>query len=69
MKKIKKAYLIGIKGVAMTALAVILKEKGYQVTGSDKPEQFATDIILNKHKIPVKVGFLRNNLLQVFCVY
>jgi UDP-N-acetylmuramate--alanine ligase len=62
MKKIKKAYLIGIKGVAMTALAVILKEKGYQVTGSDKPEQFATDIILNKHKIPVKVGFLRNNL-------
>lgn len=46
----------------MTALAVILKEKGYHVTGSDTPEQFATDLILNKYKIPIKLGFRRENI-------
>jgi len=40
-------YLIGIKGVGMTALAQILKSEGHNVTGSDVSEKFFTDKILN----------------------
>jgi len=58
----KTAYLVGIKGVAMTALAVYLKEKGFSVTGSDVPEEFVTDEILKKNKIPVKKGFSPENI-------
>ena len=55
--KNKSAYLIGIKGVAMTALAVYLKQAGYSVTGSDVADEFHTDKILEQHKIPFKLGF------------
>jgi len=37
---IKKAYLIGIKGVGMTALAQILKSLQIEVIGSDTQEKF-----------------------------
>ncbi|OGG18041.1 UDP-N-acetylmuramate--L-alanine ligase [Candidatus Gottesmanbacteria bacterium RIFCSPHIGHO2_02_FULL_39_14] len=52
-----KAHLVGIKGVAMTALAVYLKEKGYLVTGSDVEEKFSTDPILDQIGIRVLHGF------------
>ena len=58
----KNAYLIGIKGVAMTALAVYLKEKGWQVTGSDVSEVFYTDRILTANKIKILEGFKADNL-------
>jgi UDP-N-acetylmuramate: L-alanyl-gamma-D-glutamyl-meso-diaminopimelate ligase len=35
-EKNKSAYLIGICGAGMSALAVLLKEAGYKVTGSDE---------------------------------
>src|SRR4030042_3564744 len=54
---IKKAYLVGIKGNGMTSLAVYLKEKGYEVTGSDVEEKFPTDIILNQNHIQIIKGF------------
>ncbi len=58
----KKAYLIGIKGIAMTALAVFLKEKGYFVTGSDVSDVFPTDEVLTKQNIAVKTGFDPKNI-------
>lgn len=58
----KSAYLVGIKGVGMTALALYLKEKGYEVTGSDTTDVFATDSILAQFGIKVKKGFLRENI-------
>ncbi len=59
---IKKAYLIGIKGVGMTALAEILKELGIEVIGSDTKEKFFTDEILKKEKIKFYEEFNKNNL-------
>ena len=61
-KKTKRAYLVGIKGIAMTGLAVYLKEKGYFVAGSDVRDTFPTDEILNKYSIPVLKGFHPGNL-------
>lgn len=61
MKK-KTAYLVGIKGVAMTSLAVYLAEKGYEVTGSDVEDIFPTDKILKENNIKIKKGFSEKNI-------
>ncbi len=58
----KSAYLIGIKGVAMTALATYLHQKGYEVSGSDVEEEFQTDIVLQEQGILVKIGFQPANV-------
>ena len=50
-KNIKKIYLIGIKGTGMSSLAVMLKNLGYKVTGSDTKEKFFTESQLKKNKI------------------
>ncbi len=60
--KAKKVYLIGIKGVGMTALAEILKNLGIKVVGSDTKEKFFTDEVLKRKKIKFYEGFKEKNL-------
>lgn len=55
--KTKLAHLVGIKGVAMAALAIYLVESGYRVTGSDVSDEFPTDAELQKIGISVLTGF------------
>lgn len=50
-------HFVGIKGVAMTALAVYAKEYGYTVSGSDVNDQFPTDEILDQANIVPQIGF------------
>jgi UDP-N-acetylmuramate--alanine ligase len=57
LSKIKKIYMIGIKGVGMTMLAQFLVSQGYEVTGSDTAEIFMTDQVLAKFGIKVNQGF------------
>jgi len=57
-----RVHLVGIKGVAMTALAQILKARGLIVTGSDGPAQFFTDAILKKLKIKYAQEFSPKNI-------
>lgn len=59
---VKKIHIVGIKGVAMTGLAVIFKKMGKQVVGSDVSEGFITDPILKKHQIKVVKGFKKANI-------
>lgn len=63
-QKGQKVHLIGIKGVFMTALAGILKEKGLHVTGSDGPAKFFTDKVLVKHGIVFNEQFASENIPQ-----
>ncbi len=51
------AHFVGIKGVAMTSLAIIAQEMGIQVTGSDTTEVFPTDAILKRFGITYMHGF------------
>ena len=44
-------HFIGIKGTGMSALAVILKNLGYEVCGSDVPKHFFTESELIKNNI------------------
>jgi UDP-N-acetylmuramate--alanine ligase len=59
---IKKIYFIGIKGVAMSGLAVICQQRGLAVFGSDVPHSFITDKILSDHNIKVFSDFSPDNL-------
>lgn len=58
----KQAYLIGIKGVGMAALAVYLKQAGYDVTGSDVADKFVTDELLEKNAIAFFNSFDGKNI-------
>ena len=58
----KKIYFIGIKGVAMSGLAVICKDRGLEVSGSDVPEKFITDKILISKGIDYFENFSVDNL-------
>lgn len=57
MKKKLHIHFVGIKGVGMTPLALIAKEAGFTVTGSDVDGEFITDAALKKTKITPFVGF------------
>lgn len=62
LNEIKKAYLIGIKGSGMTAVAEILKARGIIVSGSDTKEKFFTDEILEKNRISFTEEFRADNV-------
>lgn len=49
----EKIHFIGIKGVGMAALAILLKERGNKVTGSDVEETFVTEKTLAQAGIEV----------------
>ncbi len=57
MSKIKRIHFVGIKGVGVTPLAIIAKEAGITVTGSDVGEEFITDKALSQVGIVPLVGF------------
>lgn len=57
VNKSKRIYFVGIKGVAMAALAIWAKEAGKTVAGGDVMEEFPTDEELKKAGIVVHDGF------------
>lgn len=61
----KRIHFVGIKGVGMTSLAIIAKQAGNIVSGSDVSESFITDDILKKHGIDVKTGFDPERVVDV----
>ncbi|OPX19237.1 MAG: UDP-N-acetylmuramate:L-alanyl-gamma-D-glutamyl-meso-diaminopimelate ligase [Desulfobacca sp. 4484_104] len=55
-------HLVGICGTGMAALAGILKEQGYQVTGSDEHPYPPMSTFLENLRIPVLAGYSPDNL-------
>ncbi len=62
LNKIRKIYMIGIKGVGMTMLAQYLSENGIEIIGSDTEEKFMTDEVLGNVGINVIEKFDKNNI-------
>jgi UDP-N-acetylmuramate--alanine ligase len=52
-----RIHLVGIKGTGMAALAEILVDRGAELSGSDSPETFYTDRILQRLGIPYEESF------------
>lgn len=44
---VKKVFLIGIGGIGMSALAIILKNRGFEVSGSDRSSSKTTENLKN----------------------
>ncbi len=65
MEKVKSIHFVGIKGVGMAPLAIIAKEAGIKVTGSDIGEEFITDEVLQKVGVIPFVGFLKEHVGSV----
>jgi UDP-N-acetylmuramate--alanine ligase len=61
-------YLVGIKGVAMTALANCLHDAGKQIRGSDVAEDFVTLNQLQAINCPIDTSFEPNLINQSECV-
>ena len=62
---IRNIYLIAICGTGMTALAGMLKESGYDVTGSDKNVYPPMSTFLDKLGIKVNIGYDERHLVPV----
>lgn len=60
--KIKRIHFVGIKGVGMTPLAIIAKEAGITITGSDIADEFITDATLSAAGIKPLIGFAKEHL-------
>lgn len=61
-------YLVGIKGVAMTALTELLLDAGKTVTGCDLAEKFVTQKILDTLQIKIDTGFQHQINSSIDCV-
>lgn len=57
-----RVHFVGIKGVGQTALAIIAKEAGFKVTGSDIGEEFITSVCLEKAGIEPINNFSPDNI-------
>ncbi len=57
----KRLHFIGIGGCSMNGLAMILRSKGYIVTGSDRSKSSYTDRLVQK-EIPVVIGHSADNV-------
>lgn len=64
LTKIKSIHFVGIKGVAMAALAIVAKEMGKKVSGSDVAEEFPTDPVLHRFGIVYHKGFKSKHIPQ-----
>jgi len=64
----KHYYLVGIKGVAMTAMATCLLDVGKKISGSDVEGEFVTQPILNKNQIQIDVGFENELSKEIDCL-
>ncbi len=54
MNKPKTVYFVGIKGVALSSLAEVLHDAGWQIHGSDVADDFITQPILNRLHVLVE---------------
>lgn len=64
LQKAQNIYLVGIKGVGMTALAIILKKMGKTISGSDSTEIFITDSVLADNGIKYNAGFDATHIID-----
>ncbi len=56
-------HFIGIKGVGMSALAIVAKGMGYKVTGSDVAEEFITDSSLTEAGVEIQPSFVASHII------
>ena len=61
-KNIKNIYIAAICGTGMASLAGLLKEAGFNVTGSDSSIYPPMSLLLEKNEITIKPGYKKENI-------
>ncbi|MCL5774688.1 MAG: UDP-N-acetylmuramate--L-alanine ligase [Patescibacteria group bacterium] len=60
---VKTIYFIGIGGIAMSGVACLAKQRGYEVSGSDSKEVYdPAKAVLDKHGITYALGYSANHV-------
>ena len=59
---VRSVHFVGICGTAMASVASAMREKGFQVTGSDQSVYPPMSTVLAEQKIEVKNGYAERNL-------
>ena len=59
---VRRVYLIGICGTAMASLAGMLRQRGYEVAGSDEHVYPPMSTYLERLRIPVLEGYTKEHL-------
>ena len=67
LKPGKRVHMVGIGGVSMRPLALVLKDRGITVTGSDMNSSGSTEELL-RHGIPVAIGHRGENIEGAECI-
>jgi UDP-N-acetylmuramate--alanine ligase len=62
LDKSNDVFIIGIKGAAMSNLAIIMSQMGKKVSGCDEGDEFITDNAIKSTGITVFTGFEEKNL-------
>ncbi len=62
LASVRRVHLIAISGVAMASLAGMLRSRGLEVTGSDQNVYPPMSTLLERLRIPVRLGFRAENL-------
>jgi UDP-N-acetylmuramate: L-alanyl-gamma-D-glutamyl-meso-diaminopimelate ligase len=62
LEKVRRVHFIGICGTAMASLAAMLKDRGYEVSGSDESVYPPMSGFLARKEIPVIEGYSLRNL-------
>jgi len=63
LSTIKNIHLIGIGGIGMSGLALLLREKGFNVAGSDVVESYITKM-LKERGIKIYIGHRQENVAK-----
>src|SRR3989344_1249071 len=61
-KRVKKVHLIGISGKGMSALAIMMKEKGFHASGSDAGAYDPVKSLLKKEGIKFFTSYSAKNI-------
>jgi len=62
ISNVRRVYLIGICGTAMASLAGMLRQRGYEVSGSDEHVYPPMSTYLERLRIPVLEGYTKEHL-------
>ena len=62
LRKKKEAYFIGIAGAGMSAVAQLLKTRGWKVSGSDEGAYPPITTYLEQHRIPYAKTYSKDNV-------
>lgn len=66
INNIQNIFFVGIKGVGMTPLAIIAKQAGFNVAGSDISDEFITDVSLNSEEVIIFEDFETSDIKLFF---